>query len=747
METIKPYIDAGWWTVPILGNLKRREDGTKTEPKFTCKGWKKKFSEERNTKATKLGGVLTGEKSNLVAIDCDNELTFNMFKALDPTNKAIFMSVGKGKVCGTFLYKFDPRIPTFATKKNGLELDYYAESGFIYLASEANHTKEVWTEVPEIPEMPEVVFATLLHIQQSQEQKPASQSSDLGEERANFLAPIVEDFVSKGEFLPILFKIITPKAFRDEEQYVKKGYLHPNNVPEGAGSTYLSKISCILGSDPSIDETLYVEAMHAINNLWDSPMPAERLDKTICDRMLEKAVKINGEVVWAYDKNWQQRRLSLRTKRQTLVEIIYDDNRRTYYVVDLINEKVSPFQSDNELQGHLDTILVQAMTKKELKAKMPLANVMANPSREFGFLESKDVSVRDFNNFKHTPELKIINDPDSYAKHYTEPTLTLEYFRTLVPEDRMRNWLYGFMKRKLTTFKYSPAVLFFIGVHGSGKDTFVELLERIIPNVSRPKASEFIEKHNGWLMDSYFVQLDEYGNQLATAREKDAALGLIKAYSGKRAVSIRTMRNDSTPYLHNATFIMTQNKQPLTFEDGERRMAFLNTPNVLNKQQWVIENGGVVAVRDRILEHELKDFCYYLATQAPEITTDEYVNPPYSDHKHKIIADSMYAAQRIAYAIKHQMQEYLVELAIEYECRDVADAFRDANVYTSQLEDLYGELTEYKGENRALMKTLRSNGIAIAPSTKGGNNDYKVKLNWGSPKLFNDKDDEDYGAF
>ena len=113
---------------------------------------------------------------------------------------------------------------------------------------------------------------------------------------------------------------------------------------------------------------------------------------------------------------------------------------------------------------------------------------------------------------------------------------------------------------------------------------------------------------NAWMLDNYFVQLDEYGNQLATVREREEALGKIKSYTGKQQVQIRQMRTDSFTYKHNVTFIMTANKNPLMLEEGDRRIAFFETPNVLAEADWVLESGGVAEVYLRI-QKELKDFC------------------------------------------------------------------------------------------------------------------------------------------
>jgi hypothetical protein len=741
MKTIKPFIDAGWWTVPLTGELKRLPDGSKTIPNFQ-KDWKDRYNEERNLTSTKLGGVITGTKSNIIAIDCDNAAVYSLFRSLDPDYAGVFVSRGKKEDAGTVIYSYTDGVPpNFGIKNDSIELDFYGEHGFVYLPTENNESKETWAAVQEIKEAPDTVKTLLAQLYSLYQNKQVVVVAAVTADKpASYLAPTIQEFVHKNAFMPGLFKIITPKSFRTEAEYVKCGYLHPNNVPAGRGSEYLSRISAIFGADPSVDEELYVSAMHAINNLFDDPMDKSRLDKTICDPMIEQKVSIDGSCVWHYDKHWTDSRLVMRTKRQTSLEIAYDDRRRVFYTIDVPNERVETFDTDNALQMHLDTVLASPIAKKELKVKMPIINVVSNPSEEFGFLGSDDSTVRDFNSFVATPELRIINNPDLYADMYQEPTTILRYLETLVPEDEMRDYLLGFLKTKFTTFKYSPAVLYFLGAHGSGKDTLVEILERIMGSMARPKAKEFIEKHNGWILDNYFAQLDEYGNQLTRQSEQDEAVGIIKAISGKPKISIRMMRSDGYDYMHHLTLILSANKNPLPIEDGDRRFVFLHTPNVLAETDWVTSAGGMVHVRDKLMA-EIKDFCYYLATKVPDLPMDSYMKPPYSKHKHRIIADNMYAAARIAYAFKHGMQDYLIDLANEYEDIKAVEAFKKGQVTTADLESLYDEMTDYKGDMRALNKALRSSGVGFIPTTINGEKAYRYKLNWAKESPFGEEDE------
>jgi len=747
MQNIKSFINLGWYTVPLKGELTRLPDGSKTQPRFE-KNWKAKYKEQQNTITSKLGGTLTGKCSDIIAIDCDNDVTYELFRSLDPEYTFAFMSKGKlnkdgtEKVCGTFIYTYSEEFPNgFSVNDGTLALDVYADDGFVYLPTDANETKVPWSgQLPKLKPLPHSTLVLLQQLKKAQNSTPpAMQQLKQNVMTANCLAPLVKQFVDGRKFLPGLFKIITPKDFRDTSQYVQQGFLHPENIPEGRGSEYLSKVSAILGSDISIDEELYNAAMHDINELWPDAMDSDRLDSTITDPMVSGKASIDGVPIWQYDENWSSYRLIMHTKRQSSIELGFDDRRNMYYCVDVSNEQVKAFARDNDLVAYVGSVAINMLKKNELKAALPTINVTATPNRPFGFFADDDPTARTLNTFIRTPELAILGDPEAYAPLYKKPVTTLRFLETLIPEDEMRTYLLGFLKRKLTTFEYSPVMLYFLGVQGSGKDTVVQILEKIMGKMARPTTREFLEMFNGWLLDTYFVQLDEYGNQLTTMRDKEEAFGKLKAYTGKQNVQIRQMRTDGFTYSHNATFISTANSNPFGMEDGDRRIALLPTPNVLLEADWVDD---VTEVHTQIMS-ETKDFCYYLATQVKPCSNTEYMKPPVTASKHVLIADSMFASHKLAYAMKHGMLEYIKDLAVTYSCPRIISAIANGRLHSDELEELYEVMTDFKGNMRSLNKAIRGAGIEIKDSSSSGQKNYYYKLDCFAGDVFEDEEIDD----
>lgn len=725
---MQEYIDLGWHTVPLGGVLERLEDGSKTVPQFE-KGWQVKYQGYFNKNATPLGGTMTGEVSGIIAIDCDNENTWKLFRALDPSYEFIFLSKGKGFSAGTIIYAYDKELSEGFQVHNGdMDLDFYSDRGFIYLATKANKTKATLTApLPEIRPAPPAVKMLLKQIQLSTQKAAPREVSSGNLLTARCVYPTLKQFIDKGDFMPGLFRIITPRDFRTLPDYVKQGYLHPNQVPDGRGSEYLSKISAILGSDISVDKEAYVSAIQAINALFDSPMDPTRLHRTIMDPMLEENAAVDGKIIWQYDENWSKHRVILHSKRQTTVELAFEAQRNIYYIVDEANLDIKAFGRDSDMMAYLESIAVSVPKKAEVKRAIPLANAHSLPSVPFGFSEGTDPTARMLNTFVQTPYLAVFNNPDLYVQDYKRPETILKYMDSLVPDVKMRSYLLKFVKTKLSTFNYSPVVLYFMGAHGSGKDMFVGILETILGHVARPTTKEFLEMFNGWAVDSYFVQLDEFGNQLTNVRDREEALGKIKAYSGKPTIQIRQMRTDGFQYNHRFTFIMTANKNPLMLEEGDRRIAFFATPNKLTELDWVKEAGGIANVFNQV-QAEIKDFCYYLATEVPALSNSEYVTPPESIDKDVLIADSMYPAQRIAYVLKHSMLDYLIDLAEQHAVIGIDTAIAARHLTLTELNELYAEMTDGNGDPKALLKTLKAMNIPLAMANSDYARTYRVEI-------------------
>jgi hypothetical protein len=301
------------------------------------------------------------------------------------------------------------------------------------------------------------------------------------------------------------------------------------------------------------------------------------------------------------------------------------------------------------------------------------------------------------------------------------------YFESLVPDHDARKYLLSFVKTKLLTFAYSPVVLYFLGKSGTGKDTFVNILSAMIGDqyIARPSAKEFLEHFNSWILDKYFIQLDEYGDQLTRFADKQETVGKLKSYTGKNVVQIRRMRTDAYQYHHSMTFIMTANRNPLLIDEDDRRVALFNTPNPLISQDWVQDIGGIAVVIDKIFS-EINDFAYYLATEVDSLSMDEYSRPHTSAHKQIIVANSLTAGPRLIYIIKQGLAEMFEEIVDEHDPHYDKTTFQAGRVYMDDLVYLYSAVTGGSGNDRVISMLLKNADIDKIPTTRAGKKAYYI---------------------
>lgn len=332
---IELFQNAGWYTVPLEGILERLPSGKKSLPKFESE-WKEKYAKEFNERKTAVAGTLTGALSGIIAIDCDNDTTYKIFKSFDPDYKFHFVSKGKPEGGGTIIYKYTDIIGGFKLANDFMKLDFYSDEGFVYLPTEGNLTKESWQgvkELPELKEAPQEVLALLKTFKDKIPDHVSVHNNPIKHTISNRLAPMINMFIKKQEYDPILFKVLTPHSFRELPSYVTKGHLHPDDVPEGRGSEYLSKISAILGADISINREMYANTMILINKLWSSPMEKPKLMSTIINPMIEERATIDGKPIWQYDEHWEQMGFVATSLNGDYIESFFDDVKGLYYLI------------------------------------------------------------------------------------------------------------------------------------------------------------------------------------------------------------------------------------------------------------------------------------------------------------------------------------------------------------------------------------------------------------------------------
>ena len=727
------YIDRGWYTVPLTKPTLYRLDNGKKSDAGMPNNWTK-YHNEFNEIPTKIGSVLPGAKSNLLVIDCDSTETTEMMEtlinAIYPDYKAKTYSIGKldenkQLIKGSkWFFTHDPDIPAMHTGPYKLEV--FSGNGDdkqqVFLPTPANKTTTPWDHIPQLQPVPSTLKMLLDVWYKASKPQVVNTSTSTNNHTFN-LAPMVEKQLSRSTVSPTLFAILTPKAFRNQ-LYREKGYLHPNDIVDGEGNEYMTKVSAILGSDKSISKELYQRMMHFINDQWEHPY-SERELATKMDYMTSGAATTSNGSLWQYDPDWELARFMDYNRVEQMMEYYLDPELLEIVEINHTTTRsrvLQPKQYGAAL-SLLTTKTIKGKNKAEIfHASVPAMTTVVEPTKPFG-----PQSDYKYNKFIASPAIEIIQNPDTYKQDYTRPEAFHNYLRSLMPIDEDRNYIMSHLRTKLTTFKYSPVVYYFVGAPGSGKGMFGKMVQKLVgeqytaPDLGR---TELIGLSNAWLEGKFFVMFEELHEALKGYADNQLGQSNIKRWTGSETASIKKMRADPYPVPMLATFILNQNGNTFRMDIKDRRYYFIDTPDTLDF------NLGEEARATNIL-----DIAYYIATEYPLLSDRDYVIPPMSEHKQASIMEKQpYEVQVLTYLANGQfdivynminstgasMSRFIEKRADDYITEDsLIDIYRSGTVLGESLND--GEIL-HKWKNG-----IKAGLLPGQPAVPYSNNKYRIR--------------------
>lgn len=731
---MKKLIDSNLHTIPLKGELKRKPDGSKTLPVFEA-DWKAKYTNNRNTKVTPIGGVLTGSINNLIAIDCDCETSWTLFRSLDPDYSVCFESIGKGKTCGTILYSYDHDIDSFKIKDK-IELDVLADGGMFYAPTEANETKETLESFEGVKAMPPQVKA-LLQTFQPNKLNPVR---TLTVRRTNYNAPVLSEWMDSGRGVNSkCLKFLTPKSFREYKEYTDRGFVHPANVAKGAGSEYLSKVSAILGSDHSVSKELYTKVMQHINGLMKDPMEQDRFNSTVLDPMLEGRAKVNGEVLWAFDEDWNTECKVLGEKEGMELKVVYVPDTQQHLVICEEDQSVLAFKDERKVLSHLKSLGAD-ITLGAIQKTARLVDKEMLFDQPWGLLPS-DRPRGVFNTFKRSKYMEIIANRGNEEVVECPPTHRAVLERIKNPEEV--DYLVRFMATKMYNFKYSPvSFVFFSSTNGTGKNIIIErifgaLLGEMYGDIT---ISDLQDKYNSFMTRYLLASSDELGE--LGWKDAKKLYGNIKALTGKPSVSIRAMHSDPKPFKHSMTFTFTTNDRAFPFDETDRRFY------VINMKEEQLDNADdpripAEGLYDK-LDEEREDFARYLAS-VPLLEEAKYRKAPTTEGKAQKSHDFDSYEKTLVRSVlgtKEQFEDFLH--AHELEHSDIAERIRlTPKITVKDIEELGQEfelgMDDVKIKKQAITRAMAELGVVkggrttVTTSYSNGRTEkvqsYPIKLN------------------
>lgn len=710
-DTIAPFIEASHFTVPLTSpKITRDEKGKKH---FTVGPNWQQYTKQYNELATSVGAIVTGELPDgykeVIAVDCDTTTGYNLVKGLDPTYRAVIVSRGKKDKdgndieAGTFLYSRSKNDPaTLNNGQFGIEIFNGGSARMVFLPTKNNETKIPWNEMPDLKPMPQDVRSFLSALQKPQSLVGTNNSITLAKPTTRNtgmrLKPLIDKLIQAKDYVPQVFKVITPHKYRSEK-YKERGHLHPEDIPDR--SDYMLQVSTILGTDISIDEDTYNDAMLVINSLFKEPMPIKRIQSEIMKPMTTGSAQLDGRQLWQYDEHWETQALIATNKRGELVEFFYSDIEKQVYEINHTRDNDISKHGPQVIQAHLRMSLMDKLGKGEFDDRLQCYLTSLRPHMEFGL----EIGTYNYNLFRATPALQVLNRPDEYKQQYREPKYFIQYIESLVPNEEDRTYLLRFMRTKLTTFGYSPVIIYMSGVGGSGKGRFVELLKNLIGQeyISQELgAPQLMEQQgfNAWMMNKYFVHFDELHKELK-AVEIAAATEKLKRYSGSDVFSLRVMKNDSTTAPMLATFILTQNGTNLHISPDDRRFFFIQTPNKLSQD--------IVDGFNKEMDDDMQDIAYYISTNYSNLSMSDYQRAPLTEQKRVMMIDTMPPALKILFLVKEQMYQELFEMAVEAGTPlEELTCWQDKErIKTSALLDIYNGTVSKAPEHAEGMKMMK----------------------------------------
>lgn len=646
------FIKSGWNVIPY-DRIYYAEDGRKiATPQIQ---WKR-YKTQPNTQTSPAGALICGSQ---IVIDCDSDSSTQTILNLigadithlqdpDLRRKLPINFIVKTKKGYHFYFKGDKHIPDL----KGDKLDVQAtDNRLIYLPTKASEGKDVIHCVVdadgriELTNIPKSIKDYVLSLRGGD-----AEAAENKKVRYTAGTPLAK--IERGSDL--YYRRLTPRSYRDNIAYTeiiqKQGYLHPNNVNDGDGNDYMIKVASILASDSTIDINAFWDNINFINEQWDRPLTAEALYQKVYRYTDGTYIPFN------YDPEWERVKYAFIDREGKEIIILFDRERKQFIIADMDKNKVTHIKT-SEIATYFAHCFGETMRQSELAMVIPLVTIANQPDLPFGFVNNKV-----FNICRRSRYVERLNDTapipyDEVQRINTQKNKVYAFLQHLFQEQL--GYFLAFLKRKLTTFEYSP-IIFWLYDHkgGAGKGVLENLLRRIVDsdNLGKMGYDEFRTKFTGAVEGKVFVFLNEFPEEL---KDRRFVTDKLKDLSGGDEVSIERKGQDSYIARNYTTFILTSNRICVELKEADRRFA------VVYCQQTLVERFGPSFYEELMNEQEIMDFILYLKLNVAPLEDLAYRNAPLSEFKKEATESVEGNTERVA------------RLLIENKIEELYDEFKD----------------------------------------------------------------------
>lgn len=549
---------------------------------------------------------------DLVVIDCDSlDTTQEIDNILVPSVHSEHYIVVSDKGEKHFYFKpskYYQSSPVYKTTRLSLgKIDILHGTSLIFAPCALNTTKHILQgSIDNLTEIPDNIVDHLISL--LKETVTSSDNTDYSP-LTSYLAPTIEAslalYARSRDYRDIqnVIQLITPAQFKHE---VKPDY-HPDRIPDGEGITYLQAITAKIGRDPSISLELHEELLTVITqDLWSDPLPLSLLRAHI-DSIPGQTYSTSGKPVFMYDPQ---------ATNKPLVAINNNPYMPLYRTLDDTYILAKPTGSVEQVKG-LSNLKKALMSRNySLRVDNQEVKIESRISKIADILETVTVSHHPYqphgvyeedgslyyNTYAPTKYLSIIRGEylqEAKYRYNSTPVIDQLLYNLVAdhpPESRMVHKLEQFISYKLKTLQYSPIVLQFMGNRGTGKGTFIDLLNIITASTSRVKLNTSNSQFNADTAGKMFVNEDE---GTVTAQLVNA----LKELSGNKLTRIEAKGKDAIMARNVATYICTTNKPSqlaevvddrrfvslYSFTASQLQIPNLETMIALEVEQWCLK--------------------------------------------------------------------------------------------------------------------------------------------------------------
>lgn len=655
LSNIQIFIDSGWYTVPY-DRIYYNEAGKKViEPNTVWSSMRT----VRNTINKPAGALICGKQ---LVIDCDtveaaqailNVAGFDNIRTLDDlANPEAVKEIGLiVKTTRGYHFYFEgdpdiedckgPKIDVQATDKKLVFLPTQASEGKTIIGARtvADSTGKLTIKLAKMPEKLKEYVLSLKHGKEETEAKRKI--------RFTGGSPLAK--VEQGSVL--YFKRMTPKVYRADPKYRHvidlKGYLHPNDIKDGDGNDYMVAVAAILASDPTIDVNMFWDNMRFINSLWSKPLTDDELNR----KVRGYAEGQYSGCPFNYDEDWEKAAYSFADVDGVEMTVCYDLNSSKFLVVE--NESGKTYlKSGTEILSFYANRTGCKTNLATLSAQLPGVEIIFNPLREFGLSEDKK-----FNIYKHSKYVEILRSESAYSQAEIDDSkdcLILNFFRHLF-KDQSDHWL-RFLRKKLTTFKYSPTAFCLFDVEGgAGKGALESWLRYFLgkDKVASIPYETWQSKFTSDIEGKLFVFLNEFPDDY---KLRKANTDKIKNLTGSPTAKIEKKGQDPYEAINFATYMITSNRVSIEIKDGDRRFCVVQCDAKFDE---VFGEGFFDAITS---DEEMTKLAIYLKYCVEDLDHLLYMKPPMSEAKEMFLEASSTELDRAVSAIVTGDWTYIEEL-------------------------------------------------------------------------------------